>query len=120
MVVAIPVAKRLGFVVIERDVDTFDEGKVGRDVAAGDLDLAVLHVLGMDEHDVVDHLHVLEQNSAHEAIEIAAGDESVLAHEGFLQNVVSRSFDRSGPDLRSGNDGFGVHGRVLTEDVDPF
>ena len=42
-----------------------------------ELDLAVLHVLGVDEHDVVEDVEVLEQGGAHEPVEVTARDESV-------------------------------------------
>ena len=41
--------------MVEREVDARDVRQVGRDVAVGQLDLAVLHVLGVDEQDVVEH-----------------------------------------------------------------
>ena len=44
-----------------------------------DLDLAVLHVLGVDEQDVVEHPELLQQGGAHQAVEVAAGHESVGA-----------------------------------------
>ena len=42
-----------------------------------ELDLAVLHVLGVDEQDVVEDAEVLEQGGADEPVEVAAGHESV-------------------------------------------
>jgi hypothetical protein len=46
---------RLGGVVVEGEADAGDVRQVRRDVAGTDLDLPVLHVLGMDEQDVVQH-----------------------------------------------------------------
>ena len=51
-------------------------GQVGRDVIGGQLDLAVLHVLGMDEQNLVEEPELLEQGGADEAVEVAASDES--------------------------------------------
>jgi hypothetical protein len=64
-------------VVVEGEVDPGDVGQVGRDVPVGDLDLAVLHVLGVDEQDVVEDPELLEQGRAHQAVEVAAGHEPV-------------------------------------------
>src|SRR3546814_6375535 len=54
-------------------------GQVGDDVPRADLDLAVLHVLGVDEADVVDQVQVPQQHGAGQAVEIAARDEAELA-----------------------------------------
>src|SRR5207237_919721 len=43
-----------------------------------DVDLAVLHVLGMDEQDVVDHAQLLEQQGTDEAVEVTPGHEPIL------------------------------------------
>ena len=43
----------------------------------GQLDLAVLHVLGMDEEDVVEDVELLEERSAHEAVEVGTGHQPV-------------------------------------------
>jgi len=47
-------AQLLAGMVVEREVHALHVGQVGRDVRAGDLDLAVLHVLRMGELDVAD------------------------------------------------------------------
>jgi hypothetical protein len=60
-------------------VSAFDVRQVGADVASRDLDLAVLHVLGMDEQDVVDQVELFQQDGAHQAVEIAAGHQPELA-----------------------------------------
>ena len=70
-------AQLLGGMVVERQRDLGAVGQVGRDVIGGQLDLAVLHVLGMDEQDLVEEPELLEQGGADEAVEVAAGDESV-------------------------------------------
>jgi hypothetical protein len=72
-------AQLLGRVVVERQRDLGAVGQVGRDVVGGQLDLAVLHVLGMDEQDFVEEPELLEQGGADEAVEVAAGDESERA-----------------------------------------
>ena len=46
-------------------------------------DLAVLHVLRVDELDLVDQLEVAQQRGAHESVEVAAGDEPVLLVGGL-------------------------------------
>ena len=69
-------AERLRVVVVERDVDVRVVGEVGGDVTGAELDLAVLHVLGMDELDVVEDAEVLEKGGAHQPVEVAARHES--------------------------------------------
>ena len=63
--------------MVEREPDAGHVGQVRRDVAGTDLDLAVLHVLGVDEEDVVEQPELLEQRGADEAVEVGAGDEAV-------------------------------------------
>ena len=65
-------------VVIEDQAGTGNVGQIGGDVAFGDFDLAVLHILGMHELDFVDHLQFVEQNSADQTIEITAGNQTVF------------------------------------------
>ena len=58
----------------------------------GQLDLAVLHVLGMDEQDVVQEAQLLQEGGADETVEVAAGDQAIGAfwidsgsrHESFV------------------------------------
>ena len=42
-------------------------------------DLAVLHVLGVDELDLVDQVELLQEHGADEPVEVAARDEAVGA-----------------------------------------
>ena len=72
------IAEGLGEVVVEGEVHAWNEGQVGGDVALGNLDLAVLHVLRMDEFDLVDHVQVVEQHGAGQAVEITAGHEAIF------------------------------------------
>ena len=74
---------RLARVMVEREVRGSHVGKVRGDVALGDLDLAVLHVLRMDEQDVVEDLELLQQGCANEPVEVAAGHEAVLLLGGL-------------------------------------
>ena len=84
MIVALTHANRLAVVVVEDQMGALHERQVGGDVARSDLDLAVLHVLGMHELDVVDQVEFAQQHAADEAVEVAAGDEAVLLsrHDG--------------------------------------
>ena len=60
-----------------------------------DLDLAVLHVLGVDEQDVVEHVELLQQRGADEAVEITAGDKAeALGELGGHGLVISRTHRR--------------------------
>jgi hypothetical protein len=56
------VAEGLGNVVIEGEIDTWNIGQVGGDVARRDGNLAILHVLGVDERDLVNQVQFIEQN----------------------------------------------------------
>jgi len=82
-------ALHLAQVMIEGEIDTFVERHVGRNVVVGKVDLAILHLARMDEQDVVDQLHFLEQNGADQAVEIAAGDQAELP-SAFLQRAGQR------------------------------
>ena len=72
------VAHGLGRVVVERKMGARHVGQVGGDVPVGDRYLAVLHVLGMHEFDLVDQIHFVQQNGAHKAVEVAARDKPVF------------------------------------------
>ncbi len=63
--------------MVESEADAGDVGQVRSDVARAHLDLAVLHVLGMDEEDVVEQPELLQQGGAHQPVEVRAGDEAV-------------------------------------------
>ena len=45
--------------VVKGDADTGIEGKVCRDIVLRDLHLAVLHILGMHELDLIDQIQLL-------------------------------------------------------------
>ncbi len=64
--------------MIERQMHARNKRQIGGDVAFRNFDLAVLHVLGMDELDLVDHVELVEQNGADQAIEIAARHETIF------------------------------------------
>ena len=81
--IALAYAQRFRGVMIEGQMHAFHIGQVGGDVAIVDLDLAVLHVLRMDELDVVDQLQLLEQHGAYQAVEVATGDKTVRALGGL-------------------------------------
>ena len=70
-------ADRLGRVMVEREPDAGHVGQVRGDVARAHLDLAVLHVLGVDEEDVVEQTELLQERGADEAVEVGAGDQAV-------------------------------------------
>src|SRR3712207_1785685 len=72
------VAADLARMMVEGEMAARHIGQVGRDVARGDRHLAVLHVLRVHEADLVDELQLLEEHSADQPVEVAAGDETVL------------------------------------------
>ena len=65
--------------MVERQRDLGAVREVRRDVVRGELDLAVLDVLRMDEQDLAKEPELLEQGGADEAVEVAAGDEAMGA-----------------------------------------
>ena len=69
----------LGGVVIERERHLGPVGQVRGDVVRVQLDLAVLHVLGMDEQDVVQEPQLLQKRGADEAVKVATSDETIGA-----------------------------------------
>ena len=75
----------LAGMVVEHQVAARHIGKVGDDVPVRDRHDAVLHVLGMDELDLVDQVELAQQHAAHEAVEVAAGDKSELGWRHELQ-----------------------------------
>ncbi len=50
----------LAGVVVQTKVDTLDERQVSADVLVGNRDPSLLHVVGLGEHDVVDHFQLIE------------------------------------------------------------
>ncbi len=74
------------FMMVKGQVHAGDIGQVGGDVGILDRDPALLHVVGMDEQDVVDHIQLLEQDGADKAIEVASRDQTefLFFGHGFL------------------------------------
>jgi hypothetical protein len=68
----------LALVVIESQARAGNIGQVGGDVAIGDLDEPVLHVLRMDELDLVEDPELFQQCGTDQPVEVAAGDEAAL------------------------------------------
>ena len=69
-------AEVLRAVMVERERDLGAVRQVRRDVVGRKFDLAVLHVLGVDEQDVVEDPELLQQGGADETVEVAAGDQA--------------------------------------------
>ena len=84
-------AHQLGVVVVEGQTDARHIGEVGGDVPLADLDLAVLHVLRVNEEDVLEEVVLLEQGGADEAVEVGPGDEAeTLAHTPVVGSPTRR------------------------------
>src|SRR5262245_34639687 len=64
--------------VVEADADSIDVWKVGGNVAAGYLDLAVLHVFRVDKEYVVDFVDMLQQNCAYQSVKVTSSDQSAF------------------------------------------
>jgi hypothetical protein len=65
-------------VVVEGEVYPGHIGKVGRNVAIGDLDEPILHVFGVDEGDLIEDPELGEQGGADQPVEVAACDKAAL------------------------------------------
>jgi hypothetical protein len=62
-----------------------DIREIGRDIASRDGDFSVLHILWMNEGNLVDQINFLQENAAYQAVEIAAGHQTELRLcHGFL------------------------------------
>jgi hypothetical protein len=64
--------------MVEGQAGAGDVRKVGGDVAIGDLDEPILHVLWVDELDLVEDPELFQQGSTHQPVEVAAGDKATL------------------------------------------
>src|ERR1700724_3072385 len=64
--------------MVEGETHARHEREVGRDVALGYLDEPILHVLRVDELDLIEDPELFEQGSAHQPVEITAGNEATL------------------------------------------
>ena len=91
MVVAVLVTVELAQMVIEAEMHTFLIGQVASDVVAGNRDLAVLHVLGVHEQHLLDHIHFTEQDRTDQTVKIASGDQAefLLAHDPAIRGLAS-------------------------------
>jgi len=88
----------LAGVMVERKVAAGDVGQVGGDIPLGDGNAAVLHVLRVDEGDLVDQLPFLEQHGTRQAVEVTARDESIgrVVGHGRSLRIVSVARDGRG------------------------
>ena len=65
----------LAGVVVQTKVDTLDERQFSADVLVGNRDPSLLHVVGLGEHDIVNHFQLIEQRPTDDAIEIGPRDQ---------------------------------------------
>ena len=71
--------------VIKHHVRARDIGQIGCDIPISDVDLAILHVLGVDKSDVIDQVEVLEKYRTHQSVKVAACNEAKrVAHKSVL------------------------------------
>ncbi|MGH1570348.1 hypothetical protein ACRAWG_06370 [Methylobacterium sp. P31] len=80
------VARRFARMMIEGEMAGFDVRQIGDDVAIRDRDNAILHVLGMNELDLVDQVEFVQQHAADETVKVATRHkaELLLRHGGAL------------------------------------
>jgi hypothetical protein len=71
--------------MVEHQMATIDVWKIGRDVSGLHGHLAVLHVFGVHEQDVVNHPQFFEQSRANQAIEITSGHQPMFSCHTILQ-----------------------------------
>ena len=65
-------------VMIEAKMDALHIRKVGADVIFGNRNIALLHVIGFGEHDVVNHAQLTEQRPANDAVKICTRNQAVF------------------------------------------
>ncbi len=85
---AIGVPLAFAGMVVERGINAGNIGEVGGDIGRRDGDLAVLHVLGMDELDFADQIDFLQQRAADQPIHVTPGDQAELAGRAILQKLL--------------------------------
>jgi hypothetical protein len=90
--------------MIESQMNPFHIGKVGGDVGVGNQDRAVLHVLWVDEFDIINDVEVLLQYGANQTVEIIPGNQS--------KHIVAHSIHPS-LCLPSPFKGFGLNDRII-------
>ena len=76
IVVLAGIADSFGGMVVEYHMRAGGIGQVGGDIPRPDLDLSILHILGVNELDLVDHIEVFEQHGADQPIEITTCDQA--------------------------------------------
>jgi hypothetical protein len=76
MIIVFGVTQDFRRMMIESQMDAGDIRQVSRNIPVVNLNLAILHILGMDKLDIVDQLQFVQQNRADQAIHIAASDEA--------------------------------------------
>jgi hypothetical protein len=69
--------RRFAGVVVNRQMDAGHERQIGCDVPVADGNQPVLHVLGVNELDVVDQVQFAQQNRADQSVEIGPGEEAM-------------------------------------------
>ena len=67
-----------GQMVVEHQMGLRPVRQIGGDVIVTDFHLAVLHVLGMHKSDAFQHSQFLQQHSAHQAIKVTAGHQTIF------------------------------------------
>ena len=77
--------------VVERQRDLGAVRQVRGDVVGRERDFAVLHVLRVNEQDVLEESQLLQQGGADETVEVAAGDQAPCARGSHCQ-VVGHDF----------------------------
>ena len=68
----------LAFVVVERQIYAGDIRQVGGDIRIPDRYPALLHVVGVHEQDIIDHIQVFKKNGTDKTVKIASRYQSVF------------------------------------------
>jgi hypothetical protein len=99
--------------VIKAKMATGDVGQIRNNVTRSDLNQTVLHIFGMHEHNVVQHLKFTQQSSTYEAVEVAASNEAIIESLQGHRNHTARESLRSTAQV-TGKPGAGT--RTLVRD----
>ena len=70
------VAHGFRFMVIKHQVCRCHVGQIGGDVTTAYVNLAILHIFGVDKLNVVNQVQLFKQYSAHQAVKVTAGYQS--------------------------------------------
>ena len=69
-------SEKFALVMVKCQLYSGVEGKVRGDVIAGYINLSVLNVFGMNEFDLIDHVHLFQKHCANQTVKVTSCDKS--------------------------------------------